>query len=84
VGDALLVGREPQGGRVERTKLRAVVLKAGRSAQARLQVTEAGNYAPKKCRPAQAEGFRVYPPNEKRSAFVRSPRPPAATTPCTC
>ena len=57
--------------RVEKTKLRPVTLKPGAYAEAKLQVTEGANYPAKKCRPVQAEGFRVYPPNETTSVFVR-------------
>jgi hypothetical protein len=68
-GDGRQIGAPAD--RVQRTRLRPVILKAGASAEARLQVISADNYPVRKCRPAQAEGFRVYPPNETRSAFVR-------------
>ena len=74
-GDGRQIGAPAD--RVERTKLRPVTLKTGASAEARLQVTTAENFPAKRCRPVQAEGFRVYPPNETHSAFVR-----AATTAC--
>jgi hypothetical protein len=70
-GDGRQIGAPAD--RVEKTKLRAVTLKAGASAEAKLQVSSAENYPANKCRPVQAEGFRVYPPNETRSAFVHSP-----------
>ena len=70
-GDGRQIGAPAD--RVEKTKLRAVTLKPGDSAEAKLQVTSAENYPAKTCRPVRAEGFRVYPPNQTRSAFVRSP-----------
>jgi hypothetical protein len=74
-GDGRRIGAPAD--RVERATARPLMLKAGTRAQAKLQVTTAENYPTKRCRPAQAEGFRVYPPNETHSAFVRR-----ATTAC--
>jgi hypothetical protein len=48
----------------------AITLQPGRRAHARLGVGQALNYPKKKCDPVQAEGVRVYPPNETRSAYV--------------
>ncbi|CAN5473768.1 hypothetical protein BH10ACT10_BH10ACT10_03250 [soil metagenome] len=68
-GDGRQIGAPAD--RVEKSRLRVVTLKPGASAEAKLQLTEAGNYPAAKCRPVLAQGFRVYPPNETRSAFVR-------------
>jgi hypothetical protein len=61
-----------QADRVER-----LTLEPGAKAQATLQLASADNYSAARCRPAAAEGFRVYPPDETRSAFV-----PTGTTGC--
>jgi Protein of unknown function (DUF4232) len=45
-------------------------LQPGGRARARLQLGQALNYSPKKCDPVRADGFRIYPPNETRSAYV--------------
>jgi hypothetical protein len=74
-GDGRQIGAAAD--RVEKTKLRPVVLKPGAAAEAKLQVSQAGSYPAGKCLPVQAKGFRVYPPNQTRSAFVRR-----ATTAC--
>ncbi|MEO5708931.1 MAG: DUF4232 domain-containing protein [Nocardioidaceae bacterium] len=70
-GDGRQIGAPAD--RVEKPKLRVVTLKPGASAEAKLQLTEAANYPATKCRPVQAQGFRVYPPNQTKSAFVRHP-----------
>jgi hypothetical protein len=54
---------------------RPVVLQPGQVATATLQVTSADNYPSAKCMPKQAAGFRVYPPNETKSAFVAHKTP---------
>jgi hypothetical protein len=74
-GDGRQIGAAAD--RVEKSGLRPVVLKPGASAEAKLQVSQADNYPAGKCQPVQAKGFRVYPPNQTRSAFVRR-----ATTAC--
>jgi hypothetical protein len=76
--------KQPQGNpigspaqRTSRAQARQIVLHPGDRAHATLRVVHAENYPPAKCRPVPAAGFRVYPPNETRSAFVRQ-----ATTAC--
>jgi uncharacterized protein DUF4232 len=56
--------------RTESGKVRAITLQPDGQATATLRVTNAENYSPSKCDPAPAEGFRVYPPNETRAAYV--------------
>jgi len=48
-------------------------LAPGASAEATLRETDAGNYPRARCRPAQAHGLRVYPPDETRWVFVPHP-----------
>ncbi|MFC5679685.1 DUF4232 domain-containing protein [Aeromicrobium endophyticum] len=56
--------------RTDRTGSPAViVLVPGGSAAARLQQAQAGNFEGS-CSPAQADGFRVYPPNSRTAVFV--------------
>lgn len=45
----------------------------GASASAVLKYTQAGNYAAADCRPAQADGFRVYPPSATDALFISHP-----------
>nr|WP_221382187.1 DUF4232 domain-containing protein [Actinoplanes polyasparticus] len=47
-----------------------VTLKAGGQAHATIVVTD----APNACRPVQVRGFRVIPPDQSTSAFVRQPQ----------
>jgi hypothetical protein len=47
-----------------------VTLAAGGTAHAVVEVAEAGNYDAGSCRPTPADGFRIYPPGEKRSLFA--------------
>jgi len=49
----------------------AVTLDPGSAAQAVVRVANAENYG-EECEQTQADGFRVYPPGEKRSLFVQS------------
>lgn len=56
--------------RTQAAKVRAVTLQPGGKATATLRETNAENYPATKCRPAPAEGFRVYPPNETHAAYV--------------
>ena len=56
--------------RTEPGKVRAITLRPDGRAAATLRVTNAENYSPSKCKPAPAEGFRVYPPNETHAAYV--------------
>jgi hypothetical protein len=61
--------------RVKKSSAKPLTLRPGARAEATLQVTSAENYPAGKCQPTQAKGFRVYPPNETRSAFVAQPTP---------
>ena len=56
--------------RTQTVKVRAITLQPGGKATATLRETNAENYPATKCRPAPAEGFRVYPPNETHAAYV--------------
>jgi hypothetical protein len=56
--------------RTQKSQAKPIVLQSGQVATATVQVTSADNYPASKCSPKQATGFRVYPPNETRSAFV--------------
>ena len=47
----------------------AVTLDPGAAAQAVVQVANAENYGPE-CGQTPADGFRVYPPGEKRSLYA--------------
>lgn len=59
--------------RTQRGQVARIVLKPRGRATATVQETSAVNYPKARCRPTKATGFRVYPPNETRSAFVRNP-----------
>jgi hypothetical protein len=48
----------------------SVLLAPGRSARAEVRVTRAQNYPPERCRPADATGLRVYPPDRTQALFV--------------
>jgi hypothetical protein len=63
--------------RIQRGAARPITLQPGDRAEATLRETSAENYPKSRCRPVQAKGLRVYPPNETRSAYVRH-----ATTAC--
>jgi Domain of unknown function (DUF4232) len=70
----------PIGAAADRTsggKLEELVLKPGDRATATVQEGTAQNYPKARCKPTPATGFRIYPPNETHSAFVRN-----ATTAC--
>ena len=54
-----------------------VTLQPRTQAHATLRQVQAGNFDKQKCRPVQALGYRVYPPDQRASAFV-----PAKTTAC--
>jgi Protein of unknown function (DUF4232) len=66
--------------RVQKGKVRVLVLRPGGRAEATLQETNAENYSAAKCRPAPAKGFRVYPPNETRSAYLPHPTTACASS----
>lgn len=59
--------------RTQRGKAKPIVLDSGQRAHATLQMANAQNFPTGKCHPVQAKGFRVYPPNETHSAFVKRP-----------
>jgi hypothetical protein len=61
--------------RTAKDKVTAISLRPGGRAAATLQVSSADNYSPARCTPTSAAGFRIYPPNETRSAFVKTPVP---------
>jgi len=63
--------------RTQSNPVRVLTLKPGQRAHATLGVATAENYPPKRCQPTPANGFRVYPPNQTRSAYVAQ-----ATTGC--
>ncbi|MDX6301311.1 MAG: hypothetical protein QOF53_2525 [Nocardioidaceae bacterium] len=63
--------------RVKKSAAKPLTLRPGARAEATLRVTNADNYSAAKCSPTPVKGFRVYPPNETRSAFVAQ-----ATTGC--
>jgi hypothetical protein len=63
----------PIGAPADRTQqgsAKPIVLQPGQTASATIQLTDAQNFSTAKCKPAEAAGFRVYPPNETHSAFV--------------
>ena len=49
---------------------RRVELEPGHTTTALLQIVAAGNYDPQECAPTTSDGFRVYPPDSRSSAFV--------------
>lgn len=48
-----------------------VTLQPKGSAYALVTVAEAGNYPQATCQPTATDGFRVYPPGEKRALFAK-------------
>ena len=50
-----------------------VTLAAKGTAIVPIKVTQAANYPAADCQPAQADGFRVYPPGSKASLFIADP-----------
>lgn len=52
-----------------------VWLTPGTSAHASLRIAQAGNYDPAQCQPSAVDGFRVYPPDDTASLFIRYPQP---------
>lgn len=55
-----------------------IALPPGRSAEALLQVAEAGDFAP--CTTTRVRGLRVYPPNQRDAVFVPLPTSACAQT----
>jgi hypothetical protein len=49
---------------------KTITLKPQARASVVLRITETGNYPKSTCRAVAARGLRVYPPGERRSAFV--------------
>ncbi len=52
---------------------RSVTIGRGKTATARLQIVDVGNFPPSACHPVTAAGLRVYPPNQTRSRLVPFP-----------
>lgn len=50
--------------------LTTLTLAPSASAHSQLSVATAANYDPATCRPKQADGFRVYPPDQTQALFV--------------
>ena len=50
-----------------------VTLGRGKTATARLQVVEVGNFPASACHPVTAAGLRVYPPNQTRRKLIPFP-----------
>jgi hypothetical protein len=62
-------GRNPQ------EPPRVVTLRAGETASAVLQISQAANFPTGACHPVTAAGLRVYPPNAFKSKVVPVPFP---------
>lgn len=45
----------------------------GEAATVTVKKAQAGNYSPESCKPQQARGLRIYPPDEKAALFVDYP-----------
>lgn len=50
-----------------------VTVAAGEAATVTVKKAQAGNYSPESCKPQQARGLRIYPPDEKAALFVDYP-----------
>ncbi len=50
---------------------KSIDLGSGDSTTALLQIANAGDFGATDCAPTTADGFRIYPPGSKTSAFVR-------------
>jgi hypothetical protein len=48
-----------------------VTLAPSKTASAQLRIVQAGNYDAAQCKPTTADGFRVYPPGQTASLFVK-------------
>lgn len=59
------------------TPVAPVRLAPGTSVTSSLLISEAGNYDSATCRPSGVDGFRVYPPDNTASLFIRYPQPTA-------
>jgi hypothetical protein len=72
-----LRGRQvgPAASRNNATRTRTVTLKNGGTATAPIQIANAGFFSPSTCGPANAAGFRVFPPNQGASRTVPFPFP---------
>src|SRR5690242_2820013 len=55
------------------SRVRAVTLATGGTANAVLRIVQVANYPPARCRPTTAAGLRVYPPNQRASKVVPFP-----------
>src|SRR5205823_4143106 len=47
-----------------------LTLRPGQMASAMIQVGNAGNYDPGTCKPTQALGYRVYPPDDRTAMYI--------------
>lgn len=50
-----------------------VTVAPGKAATVTVKKAQAGNYSPQSCKPQQARGLRIYPPDEKAALFVDYP-----------
>ncbi|HJD68302.1 MAG TPA: DUF4232 domain-containing protein [Corynebacterium kroppenstedtii] len=50
-----------------------VTVAPGEAATVTVKKAQAGSYSPKSCKPQQARGLRIYPPDEKAALFVDYP-----------
>lgn len=50
-----------------------ITVQPGSAAEATLQYVQADNYERSQCKPAKADGFRVFPPGNKASIFASYP-----------
>lgn len=58
------------GLQVDESAVQTVTLAVGQAAHSQLRISRGENYPADKCSPAQADGFRVYPPDEVQALFV--------------
>lgn len=56
--------------REDNVEYKPVTLDKGQSATAAVRLTSTGPLDPNECKPATADGIRVYPPGETNSAFI--------------
>lgn len=56
--------------RVDESSVQTVTLGSGQSSHSRLRIARGENYPAATCAPVQADGFRVYPPDENQALFA--------------